>query len=90
MKTTIAIQNLKCGGCAATIKNKVSELEGVDTVEVDELEGAVSVEYAPENVLLGIKQKLAALGYPEVDSENGLLTKAKSFVSCATGRLSKS
>ncbi|UOY08500.1 heavy-metal-associated domain-containing protein [Muricauda sp. SCSIO 64092] len=90
MKTTIAIQNLKCGGCAATIKNKVSELEGVDTVEVDELEGAVSVVYAHENVLLGIKQKLAALGYPEVDSENGLLTKTKSFVSCAAGRLSKS
>ena len=45
--------------------------------------------HAQENVLLEVKQKLAALGYPEVDAENGLLTQTKSFVSCAVGRLSK-
>ena len=89
METTIPIQNLKCGGCATTIKNKVQELEGVDAVQVNEIEGMVTVSYTEESVLLNIKQKLSALGYPEADTKNNLLTQAKSFVSCASGRLSK-
>ena len=89
METTIPIQNLKCGGCATTIKNKVQQLEGVDAVEVNEMEGMVTVSYTEEGVLLDVKQKLSALGYPEADTKNNLLTQAKSFVSCASGRLSK-
>jgi len=89
METTVRIQNLKCGGCAATIRTKVGELEGIDDIKIDESEHTVTVIHTKENVLLGIKQKLAALGYPEVDTENGVLTQAKSFVSCAAGRLSK-
>lgn len=89
MQSTIHIQNLKCGGCASTIKNKVSELEGVAGVEVDTSESTVRIDYSGENVLLKAKQKLAVLGYPEVDAQNGLITQVKSFVSCAVGRLSK-
>ena len=89
METTIPIQNLKCGGCAATIKNKVRQLEGVNTVQVDEVEGTVTVSYDADNVLATVKQKLMALGYPEVETKNDLLTQAKSFVSCAVGRMSK-
>ena len=89
MQTTILVQNLKCGVCASTIKNRVSEMEGVAGVEVDSSESTVKVNYSEENVLLKAKQKLAALGYPEVDAQNGLFTQAKSFVSCAVGRLSK-
>lgn len=89
MENTIPIQNLKCGGCATTIKNKVQQLEGVDAVEVNEIEGIVTVSYTEESVLLNIKQKLSALGYPESDTKNNLFTQAKSFVSCASGRLSK-
>ncbi len=89
MQTTIHIQNLKCGGCATTIKNKVGELEGIDGVEVNESENTVIINHGQENVLLNVKQKLAALGYPEMDTQNDLFTQAKSFVSCAVGRLSK-
>lgn len=89
MQTILHIQNLKCGGCATTIRNKVEELHGVHSVEVNESESTVMVNHAQENVLLSVKQKLAALGYPEVDAQNGLFTQAKSFVSCAAGRLSK-
>ena len=89
METTIQVQNLKCGGCAATIKNKVSELEAVNAVEIDEMQGAVMIVHTEESVLLKVKQKLAALGYPEIDAQNSLLSQAKSFVSCAVGRLSK-
>lgn len=90
METTIVVQNLKCGGCAATIKNKISELKGIENVAVNEEEGTVAFTYPKENVLLEVKQKLAALGYPEMDAQNSLLTQAKSFVSCAAGRMSKS
>lgn len=89
METTISIQNLKCGGCATTIKNKVQQLEGVDAVKVDEAEGTVTVSYLENDVVLKVKQKLTALGYPEVDTKNDLFTQAKSFVSCASGRMSK-
>ena len=89
MKTTIPVQNLKCGGCANTIRNRIGELEGVHEVEVDEMKAEVTLSYSEESVLLSIKKKLAALGYPEVDTQNDVLTKAKSFVSCAAGRLSK-
>ena len=89
METTIQVQNLKCGGCAATIKNKVSELEAVNAVEIDEMQGAVMIVHTEESVILKVKQKLAALGYPEIDAQNSLLSQAKSFVSCAVGRLSK-
>ncbi len=89
MQTTITVQNLKCGGCATTIKSRLAELKGVSNLQVNETESSVAVSYVQEDTLLIIKQKLAALGYPEVDSENGILTQAKSFVSCAVGRLSK-
>ena len=89
METTIPIQNLKCGGCAATIKNKLGQLEGVGAVQVAENEGAVTVSFEDDKVLATVKQKLMALGYPEAETKNDLLTQAKSFVSCAVGRMSK-
>jgi hypothetical protein len=36
-----------------------------------------------------VKDKLKSLGYPSIDDENTLTSRAKSFVSCATGKLSK-
>lgn len=89
MQSTIAIQNLKCGGCANTIKTKISALDGVDTVAVDVDQSTVTVTVAAEATVAQVKAKLATLGYPEADADNGLLTQAKSFVSCATGRMSK-
>ena len=34
-----------------------------------------------------VKEKLKTLGYPSIDDTNGILTKAKSFVSCASGKM---
>jgi len=34
-----------------------------------------------------VKEKLKSLGYPSIEDTNGVITKAKSFVSCATGKL---
>lgn len=86
MKTDIQIENLKCGGCAATIKKGILAIEGVNKVDVDVEESIVSITSENDN-LEAIKLKLSKLGYPEVGDKNTVLHKAKSFVSCAVGRI---
>lgn len=89
MKTTINIQNLKCGGCANTIIKKISSLKGISEVEVNNETDSVSFIAEKDEDILTVKEKLFVLGYPSVDDANSLITKAKSFVSCASGRVNK-
>lgn len=86
MKTAINIENLKCGGCASTIKKGLLNIEGVQQVDIDVENSIVSIESINNN-LEAIKAKLSKLGYPEVGDKNTVLHKAKSFVSCAVGRI---
>lgn len=86
MKTDIQIENLKCGGCAATIKKGVLSLKGVNEVSIDVENSIVTISSEKDN-LEEIKSKLSKLGYPEVGDKNTVLHKAKSFVSCAVGRI---
>jgi copper chaperone len=89
MKTTkILVENLKCGGCANTIKNRLINLTGVFSVEIDIESAAIKVEHNQSISRLGIVAQLQSLGYPELDTNNTVLHKAKSFVSCAVGRFS--
>lgn len=85
--TRILVENLKCGGCANTIKNRLINLTGVFSVEIDIENAAIKVEHNQSISRLGIVGQLQSLGYPEMDSKNTVLHKAKSFVSCAVGRL---
>ena len=86
MMTVIKIENLKCGGCSATIKKGLLSIENVSDVLVDVANDTVSI--TSENVLIDvIKEKLSKLGYPEVGDKNTIVHKAKSFVSCAVGRI---
>lgn len=87
MKTTIAVQNLKCGGCVKTITTKLSEIENIKNVEVDQETAAVSFQYKDPEDALKVKEKLKKLGYPAVDDKNRLVARANSFVSCATGKI---
>ena len=86
MTTDIQIENLKCGGCAATIKKGLLALNSVSEVIVDLEKSLVSVVSADENGMM-IKEKLSKLGYPETGTKNTILHKASSFVSCAVGRI---
>ena len=86
MITNIQIENLKCGGCAATIKKGISAINGVNDVAVDVENSIVTIDSENAN-LVEIKEKLSKLGYPEVGDKNSVLHKAKSFVSCAVGRI---
>ena len=89
MKTTILIQNLKCGGCANTISSKISNLENISNVMVDVDASSVTFESVSDIDVVNVREKLAAIGYPEEGEDNTIVSKAKSFVSCATGRISK-
>ncbi len=89
MKASIIVQNLKCGGCARTITNKLSEMENISEVQVSPNTSMVSFAYEDSNDALNVMDKLKELGYPSIDSKNTLASKAKSFVSCATGKMSK-
>ena len=89
MKTSILVQNLKCGGCAHTITSKLSTIENINNLQVDVEENKVSFNYLNDTDVLQVKEKLKHLGYPSIDDTNSLTSKAKSFVSCATGKISK-
>ena len=90
MKQTFEVINVKCGGCANTLKTSLQEKFG----EVD-----VNLEVEPRQITLDIdesdipdlRQKLIKLGYPMSDEDLSKLkefgTTAKSFVSCAVGKM---
>lgn len=87
MKTSIKIQNLKCNGCASTIKNQMNEISDVHDLVVDVEENEISFDYTKTETLDLIKLRLEKIGYPEVGNANSVVTKAKSYVSCAIGKL---
>jgi copper chaperone CopZ len=90
MKQTFKIRNVKCGGCAKTLKTKLDN--NFDNV-------TINLEVEPREVTLDInsedidklKMQLREVGYPMVDDELSIMqniqTKTKSFVSCAIGKI---
>lgn len=85
----IEIQNLKCGGCANTIKRKLEKMEGVSIVQIEVENSAVLFHMDVENRIHEVKASLKDMGYPPIDDNNGFSVKAKSYVSCAIGRMSQ-
>jgi len=82
----IIIANLKCNGCATTVKKELLKINGVQSVDVDVENDAVSLSY--ENVDRSvIIKKLHSLGYPEATEKNGLLLQLKSYGSCMIGKV---
>jgi len=88
MKHKVNIQNLKCGGCAHTITSELNKLDGVSDVSVDENSATVSFLQDSEDVSI-VVYRLDELGYPIENDPNSLFKKAKSYVSCAVGRINK-
>ena len=87
MKTeTIKIANLKCSGCATTIKTALLKLKGVQSAEVLQDDDSVNVSY-DQIERSAIINKLHDLGYPEATEKNGLLLQLKSYASCMVGRV---
>lgn len=87
----ILVDNIKCAGCAHSIIAKLTALAGVNSVDVVVEKGLVRVD-ADEVDMAEVKRILIHLGYPEQGTVKGLESvgaKAKSFVSCAIGKVSK-
>lgn len=89
MKTSIIVQNLKCGGCAKTITSKLSDLTTISDLLVDVETATVSFISHNFNDAIAVKDKLKALGYPSIERKNSFAAKTMSFVSCATGKMAK-
>ncbi|MEZ4799946.1 MAG: heavy metal-associated domain-containing protein [Flavobacteriales bacterium] len=81
----IQVENIKCGGCMNSIKKALLELKGITNVEIDKDNQIVEVsgnEFSEEEVIKSLKH----MGYPPA-GENNVFEKAKSFVSCAVGKM---
>ena len=87
MKTTVEIQNLKCGGCANTITTRLESLSNITEVIVDNEIDTVSFKFKDQPDLDEAVALLSKLGYPVSGAPNSLSKKAKSYVSCAIGRM---
>lgn len=87
MRTTVHIQNLKCGGCENTIVNRLSEMKNISEVEVNQIDETVSFDFHTKQDFEKAKHILSAMGYPILGADNKLFTKAKSYISCAKGRI---
>ena len=87
MKTNLIIQNLKCGGCEATILERLSGLQNITNISIDQEESEISFEYISPDTIETVKSELSKLGYPVVGEKNNLSKKAKSYVSCAIGKM---
>ncbi|MEY3954230.1 MAG: hypothetical protein RLZZ397_1110 [Pseudomonadota bacterium] len=86
----IQVENIKCGGCEKSIVKGLSEISGVDQLQVNRETQTISYVGEPAT-REAVVAKLLAMGYPEQGSVSGLsagLANAKSFVSCAIGRMS--
>lgn len=92
MTQSFEVANVKCGGCAGTVKTEL-EKKGFKEVRVDlekepRVVDVVLSEKANEELFRTTMRKL---GYPCTDEDLGAFTsgtlKAKSYVSCAVGKL---
>lgn len=89
MILTKQIQNLKCGGCAHTIISNLNKLDNIDNVQLNVETSEVSFNCINEIDVKTVYQKLKALGYPIIEEENSIALKAKSYISCAVGKIKK-
>ncbi len=86
---TICIENLKCHGCANTIKKSLLKMNGVQSVKVNLESSEVEIEFDETvNSRQNFVEKLSSLGYPE-KGNNTLIKNVTSYVSCAVGRMTK-
>jgi len=90
MNQTLQVENVKCGGCASTLTSKLKVDFGEIEVNLEKHPREISLDIE-DNKLEDLKIALRGLGYPLSTDELGMLetasTKAKSFVSCAVGKI---
>ena len=63
-KETFSIPNISCGHCVNAIKNELSEMEGIKSVEGSPAAKTVDVEWDDPASLDKIKETLKEINYP--------------------------
>jgi len=90
MKHTFEVLNVKCGGCANTLTTKLAEEFGEVEVNLDLEPRQITLDIE-ESSIPALREALKGLGYPMSDEDlstmEGFTTTAKSFVSCAAGKM---
>ncbi|MFM1820317.1 MAG: hypothetical protein RLZZ402_676 [Bacteroidota bacterium] len=87
MKTQeIFVENIKCAGCMTSIKHALLKIKGVAKVEIDKDEEKISLT-GDQYQLSEVIDSLNGMGYPQ-KGDNTLFKQAKSYVSCAVGKMS--
>jgi copper chaperone CopZ len=90
MKQTFQVENVKCNGCATTLKNKLLTEFGTVDVNLEVEPREITLEIAEEKID-DLQTALRGLGYPLSTDELGMVdnttAKFKSFVSCAVGKI---
>lgn len=90
MKQTFEVINVKCGGCANTLKKALQDEFGEVEVNLDIEPRQITLDIE-ESAIPVLRKKLIGLGYPMSDEElskfGEVSTTAKSFVSCAVGKM---
>lgn len=89
MSYEIAVENIKCSGCAHTINTQLEKMASINSCEVDVENGLVKIDGDDAN-RTEAATLLLKLGYPETGTAEGIkaaAAKAKSFVSCAVGKM---
>ena len=91
MQTTLEVENIRCGGCVATITRKLLSDERIHQVDVN-IEAQTITLQSEQDVKDSAEQILFSLGYPprgSVQGLNAVKEKARSVVSCAIGKFDK-
>ena len=82
------VENIKCGGCENSIKKGLSGIAGViDVVKIDRDKQSIELKAEDDCNVEEISNKLTSMGYPP-KGDNNWITNAKSYVSCAIGKIS--
>ncbi|CAA6821858.1 MAG: Heavy metal transporter [uncultured Sulfurovum sp.] len=90
MKQTFEVINVKCAGCANRLRTALAKDFGevVVNLEVEPRQITLDIDTAD---ISGLRNQLKGLGYPMSDEAlsgmEGFSTTAKSFVSCAVGKI---
>ncbi|MCK9455311.1 MAG: heavy metal transporter [Sulfurimonas sp.] len=90
MQKSFKALNIKCDGCANTIKDSLKDEFGEIDIDLTQVPRVVTLEIKDDEAELSFRKKMRSLGYPMEDEDIGAFTKgglkAKSFISCAIGK----
>ena len=93
MIKTLSVHNVKCEGCAGTLTKSLLDAFGEVTVNLDVEPREITLDIEDDKIE-DLKLALRKLGYPLTDDKLSTFqtasTTAKSFVSCAIGKIDNS